>query len=266
MRILVHATLVWACAAAPAAAQVAQQAAQVYAGVGLTPKLGSTVPLDLTFTNAEREAIELRELFGQKKPVVLTFVYHTCPMLCSAVLDGLTRSLQEIPWVPGRDFTLVAVSIDAEDTAERSVSVRERYLGRLPHQDAHWEFLTGDADAIAALTEATGFGFKWVESQQEYAHPAAVILLTSEGVIARYLPDMAPRPRDLRASIVEASEGTVGGLLDRAFLYCFQFDPTANSYVLAARRAMKVGGGLTALALLASLSLLWAREYRRAGW
>ncbi|MCY4158112.1 MAG: SCO family protein [Bacteroidetes bacterium] len=240
-----------------------EQASIAYEGVGLSPRLGEQIPLDLVFTNSRGESVVLGDYFHQDRPVVLTFVYHTCPMLCSALLDGVTRSLEEVPWAPGSNYEMITVSFSPADTPERATQQRARYLRRLDHEDADWEFLTGDDASIAALTEATGFMFKWVEEQGEYAHPAAVIVLSNEGMITRYLPDIAPKGRDLRAAIVEASNGTVGSFLDRAFLYCFQFDPTANSYVLVARRAMQVGGGITAVLLIAFLSILWMKDPKK---
>jgi len=247
----------------PLYAQLTEQASIAYEGVGLSPRLGEQIPLDLIFANSFGETVTLENYFHQERPVVLTFVYHTCPMLCSALLDGVTRSLEDVPWALGSDYKMVTVSFSPSDTPERAAKQRDRYLGRLNHKDAEWDFLTGDEAAITALTEATGFMFKWVEEQGEYAHPAAVIVLSDEGVITRYLPDISPKGRDLRAAIVEASNGTVGNLLDRAFLYCFQFDPTSNSYVLVARRAMQVGGGVTALLLIAFLSILWVTDTKK---
>ncbi len=243
-------------------AQLTEQASIAYEGVGLSPRLGEQIPLDLVFINSHGETVTLREYFHQDRPVVLTFVYHTCPMLCSALLDGITRSLDDVPWAPGDGYEMVTVSFSPEDTPERAAEQRTRYLRRLDQQDAEWHFLTGNETSIQALTQATGFMFKWVEEQQEFAHPAAVIVLSDEGIITRYLPDLAPKGRDLRAAIVEASDGMVGNLLDRAFLYCFQFDPTSNSYVLVARRAMQVGGGITALLLIASLGFLWMKDMK----
>ena len=248
----------------PLYAQLTEQAAIAYEGVGLSPRLGENIPLDLVFTNSQGETVTLAEYFHRDRPVVLTFVYHTCPMLCSTLLDGVTRSLQDIPWAPGSNYEMLTVSFSPYDTPERAAQQRARYLGRLDHKEAEWRFLTGNETSIAALTEATGFMFKWVEKESEYAHPAAVIVLSDEGVITRYLPDIAPKGRDLRAAIVEASDGTVGNLLDRAFLYCFQFDPTSNSYVLVARRAMQVGGGITALLLVAFLSILWMNDTKKS--
>ncbi len=244
----------------PLYAQLTEQASLAYEGVGLSPHLGETIPLDLVFTDSRGTLSSLNDYFYQGRPVVLTFVYHTCPMLCSALLDGVTRTLDDVSLTPGRDYEMITVSFSPEDTPERAAQQRSRYLRRLRHENAEWHFLTGDESSISALTKATGFKYKWVKDQGEYAHPAAVIVLSEEGVITRYLPDLAPQGRDFRAAIVEASDGRVGTLLDRAFLYCFQFDPTSNSYVLVAQRAMQVGGGITALLLIASLSLLWMKE------
>lgn len=248
----------------PVLGQVKEQANRLYEGVGLTPRLGNQVPLDLRFTGSEGQQVALSDIFGQERPVVLTFVYHTCPMLCSLLLDGVTRALADLPFTPGREYELITVSFGAADTPESAARQRERYMKQLDRSEAEWHFLTGSESAINSLTQSVGFAYKWVEEQQEYAHPAAVIFLSDSGSITRYLPDFAPQARDVRAAIVESSQGTVGTLLDRAFLFCFQFDPTSNSYVLVATRAMQVGGGLTALALLMSLGLLWMRELKRA--
>ena len=247
----------------PVFAQLSEQASLAYDGVGLSPRLGDQIPLDLEFTDSRGQTLQLGDYFHQDRPVVLTFVYHTCPMLCSALLDGVTRSLEDVSWPPGSNYEMITVSFSPEDTPERAAAQRSRYLRRLEDDNAEWHFLTGDESSIVALTQATGFQYKWVEEQGEFAHPAAVIIFSQEGVITRYLPDIAPRGRNLRAAIVEASAGTVGNLLDRAFLYCFQFDPTSNSYVLVARRAMQVGGGITALLLIASLSLLWVKDIKK---
>ena len=244
----------------PLYAQLTEQASLAYEGVGLAPHLGERIPMDLSFTDSEGASRTLQEYFHQGRPVILTFVYHTCPMLCSALLDGLTRSLKDVPWAPGSNYEMLTVSFSPDDTPEQAARQRARYLRRLPHKDPVWHFLTGDEPEISALTESTGFQFKWVEEQGEYAHPAVVIVLSEDGVITRYLPDLLPNGRDLRAAIVEASQGTVGNLLDRAFLYCFRFDPSSNSYVLVAQRAMQIGGGITVLLLIVSLSLLWMKK------
>ncbi len=249
----------------PAAAQVVEQAQQAYEGVGIDQRLGEVVPADLVFRNETGEAVELGAYFDGTRPVLLTLVYHTCPMLCNTLLDGLIGTLKPMDWTPGGEYELLTISFNAIDTPELAARQKARYVAQLgkPDAAAGWHFLTGDEAAINALTEAVGFNYRWAEEQQEFVHPAALIFLSGEGKITRYLPDLKPRPRDVRASLVEASEGAVGSVLDRVFLYCFQFDPEANSYALHAVNAMKIGGFLTLLALGSMLFVLWRRETRK---
>ena len=244
-----------------AQAQSAAHVARAYSGVGLTPKLGAEIPPDLVFLRSDSTVVPMGTLL--ERPTLLTFVYHTCPMLCSVLLDGLTQALEAVPWTPGVEFDLVTVSISPDETPSLAAKQRERHLARLGRPEAEWHFLTGEESAIRALAESVGFGYSWVEEQGEYAHPAALIFLSEDGVVTRYLADVAPQGRDVRAALVEASEGSIGSLLDRAFLFCFQYDPTANSYVLAARRTMRLGGIMAAIALMSLLAVLWRRELIR---
>jgi len=243
-------------------AQVTEQAARTYEGVGLMPRLGEQVPLDISFRNESGQKVALGDFFGHDRPVILTFVYHTCPMLCSALLEGVTATLRELDWTPGDTYDMLTVSFSPDDTPVMAARQKTRYVQQLSKPAAEWHFLTGDESSITALTEAVGFQYQWVEEQQEYVHPAAMIFLGADGTITRYLPDLIPDLRDVRASLVEASEGTIGSLLDRAFLYCFMFDPMRNSYVLRATVAMRIGGMIAALMLVVSLFILWRQDIR----
>ena len=243
-------------------AQVSAHAAQTFDGVGLRPKVGAVVPLDTYFTDSSGHVTSLDELLSGDKPAILTFVYHTCPMLCNALLDGVTRTLQEIPWAPGSEYNMITISIDPKDSPDVARRQQELYIQRLGVEDTEWHFLTGQEDQIRQVTEAVGFGYRWDEGIKEYAHPAAIIVLTSNGTISRYFPEIAPQPRDLRASLVEAGSGALGTLADRIFLFCFQYDPARNSYVMTAKTAMRVGGVLTTLVVALGLCLLWIRESR----
>jgi protein SCO1/2 len=46
-------------------------------------------------------------------------------------------------------------------------------------------------------------------------------------------------------------------------LYCFQYDPKANSYVANAYNLMRLGGGLTVVGLGLMLLFFWRRERHR---
>ena len=245
----------------PASAETMPDA---FEDVGITERLGEAVPLDIPLVNAAGETTVLRDYLGTGKPVVLAYVYHSCPLLCSLVLDGLSASIEGTDLVPGTDYEVIAVSFDKRDTPADAAAARSKYLAQTDQVGLEdgWHFLTASEEAIGRLTRATGFGFKWDQRQQEYVHNAALIFVSPDGTITRYLYGIEYPPPDFRKAVLEASEGTVGSTLDRILLYCFVYDPAANSYVLHALNVMKIGGLLTLGLLGTLLAFYWLRERR----
>lgn len=244
--------------AEPAAAQ---STPPVPAGVGVEERLGEPIAADAVFLDETGTEVRISDLLGGETPVILNFVYHECPMLCSLLLDGFSRTLQEMAFTPGDEFEIITVSFSATETPDVAARSKERYTASLDASAADgWHFLTGTEEEIARLAESAGFQFRWVESQDQFAHPAALIFLSPGGTITRYLHGMTFTAADVRRAVVEASDGEVGSAMDRVLLYCFQYDPDANSYVLHATNLMKLGGLLTLLVLGAGLFLFWRRE------
>ena len=232
--------------------------------VGVDEQLGEALPLDLEFRDEAGAVVRLEEFFDGERPVLLNLVYHSCPMLCNVFLDNVTKTMQAMAWRPGKEFEVLTVSFNAIETPELAARQKARYVAALgkPEAAAGWHFLTGDSTAIGALTDAVGFRYAWVEDEQEFAHPATLVFLSGDGRVMRYLYGFDVPAGDVRAALVEASEGKVGTALDQFVLLCFQYDPLANSYVPHALTLMKIGGGLAALALLALLAFFWRRERR----
>lgn len=240
----------------------AQSTPPVPKGVGVEEQLGEPIASDAVFLDESGAEVRISDLMDGETPVILNFVYHECPMLCSLLLEGFSKTLQELAFAPGDEFDVITVSFSATETPDLAARQKERYLASLdaPTAEEGWHFLTGTEDEIARLAESAGFQFRWVESQDQFAHPAALIFLAPDGTITRYLHGMTFTASDVRRAVVEASNGTVGSAVDRVLLYCYQYDPDANSYVLHATNLMKLGGLLTLLVLGAGLLLFWRRE------
>ncbi len=254
---------------APAQArQPAGKLPRAFEGVGVVEQPGTFIPRDLVFQDETGTDVTLGTYFDGERPVLLNFVYHDCPMLCSLVLEELTKTMQAMEWVPGVQFEVVTVSFSEKETPDLAARAKARYLARLDRPEAArgWHFLTGSLENIQALTGAVGFQYKWVEEageNGEYAHPTTLIFLSGDGKVTRYLHGMTYPPRDVRTALVEASEGKVGTTVDKILLYCFHYDPEAGSYVPYAANLMRLGGGVTVLVLGLLLFLLWRRERRR---
>lgn len=231
-------------------------------GVGIEEQLGAFIPGDLEFSNAEGERVSLDSLMDTDRPVILNFVYHDCPMLCSVLLDSFTDTMTRMEWTPGSEFDVLTVSFSATETPDLAARQKDRYLQKLGREGAEsgWHFLTGEEEAIQQFAASTGFQFKWVESRKEFAHPSLLIFLSPEGKITRYLHGLYHEPADIRKALVEASNGTVGTAVDQILMYCFQYDPAANSYVLHASNLMKIGALFTMLFIGLGIWLLRRRE------
>jgi protein SCO1/2 len=191
-------------------------------------------------------------------------LYYRCTMLCPIVLDAVMRPLKALPFQPGREFTIVTVSIDPRETPEQAARKQQEVLARAeqPIAPAGWRFLTGDQAAIAGLTDAVGFRYRYDAHQDEYAHAAGLVLLTADGRVSGYHYGVDIAPRDLRLGLVQAAEGKIGSAVDQVLLLCYHYDPVTGRYTLAIQNVMRVAGSATVLGLGVLLLVLLRRERR----
>jgi protein SCO1/2 len=247
-------------AMSPLQAQVMQMPSEL-AGVDIVENIGERIDLDLQFTSENGYQIPLRSLFGKGKPVLLNFVYYRCPMLCNLVLNGQTAALKDLAWTVGKEFDVVTISIAPEEGFDLAKAKKKYYLDSYERPtEGGWRFLTDFQGNTRRLANQVGFNYRWDEKTQQWAHAAAIMLLTPDGRISRYLYGVRFKDRDLRLGLTEASEGKLGSVGDKLLLFCFHYDPEAKGYVPFARNIMKIGGGLSVLLLGIVLSFLFRRE------
>lgn len=234
---------------------------------GITEKLG--VVIDFSSYSLRDELgrqRNLQELMVAGKPVILNFVYYNCPSLCGLVLNGLLKGLQELDWTAGEQFEIVTVSMDARETAALAREKKANYLdayGRATQ--GGWHFLTGSEAQVRALAKAVGFGFRWDSESQQFAHSAALILLTPEGKISRYLYGIDFPEKNLKLALLEASGGRVSSITDRVLLFCFKYDPSSRGYALQAYRLVQAGSAGSVVIFGGYLIFFWRRQKKRPG-
>ena len=256
--------------------QVAGERIAELEGVGIEQHLEAQLPLDATFTDASGQPFALGEAFDEI-PVILTLNYFDCPQLCDMQLANLALAMGTMGLQLGEDYKVVTISIDPKDTPKKMGELRDRYVlsyleSSLGAEEdrveatakSGWICLTGEVLEIDRVAETVGFGYRWLEVREEYAHQAANILCSPSGKVMRYLEEIDPALAGvLRLSLVEASEGKVGTLFDGMFLNCFKFDPTAGQYTLAATRLLKVAAALTVLAVITGVFFMKRGESQR---
>ena len=255
-------------------------------GVTVDEHLGGRVPLDAKFRTQDGAQVTLGEVLRGELPAILTFNYSDCPMLCSVQLNGLTAALpavgqpgpspvrtepslapgdtRDVVFRVGRQFRIVTIDLEPTETLDKARAMRRRYIDRLPEDqraaaESGWTFLVaatpGDDAAIRRVADAVGFRYAYIQERAEWAHPAALIMMTATGVVTRYLYGIEFEPAVMRESIYKA------GLAEPAsavgfMLRCYHYDPGANSHARAGVVALQIGAAGFVVLLAAGLAFL----------
>ncbi len=251
-----------------ARAQVAVMPAELEE-VDVVEHLDKPLPKDAVFRDHTGKVVRLGDYFDGKRPVAFTLAYHTCKVVCSMVLGATVESIKGIPWTLGKEYRGLTISIDPRDTPAAAAKKRRQMLGLYARDgiDANsvgsWDFLVGDAANIAKVTKAVGFKYRYDERNDQYAHPAAMMMLKPDGQMARYLYGLTFDPKDVRLGLLEASQGRSISTIEKVILYCYMYDPIGAKYVIVAQNVMKIGGVITVIAISSFLGLMWSREKKR---
>lgn len=248
----------------PAFAQVNRETPDALQDLGVEEHLGDFIPLDAKFATSEGDSVVLGDLLEEGKPVLLNPLYYECPMLCGLVIDGVIKVVDELAWKPGKEFIVLSISIDPNEDAKLAAKSKENYLSGMDSTEkAGWHFLTGNKEQIDRVIEAVGFEYKEIEKTGEFAHSAAIMLLSPEGKITRYLYGITYDSFNVRSALYESADGKIGTTVDKLVMYCYQYDPDSGSYAPVAINIMKLGGLATLIILGIFLGLLWLREKRK---
>lgn len=242
--------------------------------VGFDQKLGAKVPLDLTFTDENGKEVTIKECVDGK-PCILILAYYRCPMLCGEVLAGALDVCKMLKTLTiGKDFNIVTVSFDPKESPDLALAKKRHFVNEYGRKEADfgWKFLTSkDKQAIEQLASSVGFRFEYDKSIKEYNHASGIMIMTPEGIVSRYMPGIEYFDRDddgkvskdasksLRLALVDAGDGQIGSISDRAFLTCYRYNPHTGKYSADVKFLVRCGGVLT----LVVIGIGFLIEYRR---
>lgn len=229
---------------------------------GIDRHEGAHVPLDIVFHDENGHDITLAQA-GQGKPILLAPVLHRCPNICGLTLAGLAEAVQVQKFVAGRDFSLIAFGIDPREGPAEARASMDELRRAFPALQTGTHAVTGTALDIAAVVGPLGYRYAWDEDLNQYAHIAAVAVLTADGRLSRWLYGITPDPTDVRLALTEAGEGRLGTWTDQLLLLCYHYDPQTGRYGPLIWTLLRVAGGGTVL--LGASFIGWAllRERRR---
>ena len=198
--------------------------------IGIVEKLGDTLPMQLEVYDERGYRVALKDVV--KLPTVLTFVYFRCPSICSPLLTEVSRIVEKLDLEPNRDYQIVTLSFDHREKPDLAAQKKESYLNAMKRKidPDGWRFLTADSVTIRQITDASGFYFK--QDGNDYIHAGALIVISPEGKVTRYINGIQYLPFDVKMAVMEAAEGRTGPTIAKLLKFCYRYDPDQRTYTM----------------------------------
>ena len=216
--------------------------------VGVIEKLGDTIPMHLQFLNENNDTVVLGDIID--RPTILSLVYFDCPGICSPLMSGVSDAISKMDMELGTDYKILTISFNTKDTPEKAKIKKNNFVQKISKENReHWVYLTGAQENIDAITEAVGFKYK--AQGMDFAHAGAIMMLSPEGKITRYLygkgsvtmfgnqnASMTFLPFDVKMAVIEAQQGIERPTINKILEYCFAYDSSGKTYTLQITRIM----------------------------
>jgi protein SCO1 len=247
----------------PSPSRPAPVGASDLAELAFRPHPGARLPLTATLTDESGRPVALGTYFG-KSPVILVLDYLRCTSLCGVTLRNLTAgALDKLPLQPGRDYQIVAISIDPRDTPADAAAARTKYAALLDRQWAErgMHFLTAPAPAVREIATTIGFPYRYDSLLDAYIHPAGFIVAAPDGVISRYIEGVAVAPRNLVGALADAEQDKSPGLLTRIVLLCHVQGVPLGRFTVPVLTAFTAADLAAGFALIALFTVIRRRRH-----
>lgn len=207
--------------------------------IGIIERLDEFIPRDVVISDIDGNPVDFYSLLD--KPTVLALVYYRCPGICSPFTQGIADVISRTDLVIGQDFQVITVSFDPREGPELARTNRNNYHHQIKMEfdPDGWQFFVADSENIRKLTEAVGFRYK--QTGFDYLHTTAMIFISDQGKITRYLHGTYFLTIDLKMAVIETAQGKSGPSFSRVLAFCYSYDPAGQQYVL---NVTKIGGML----------------------
>jgi protein SCO1 len=237
----------------------------------IVDKSGSPLPLDDQFTTADGKAVKLGDFFNHGKPVILTMVYFSCPLMCGETQRQIAQSVVEKPGglEPGKDYDIVVVSIDPDDTPDAAKQKQAKYrdLANLQPNDPAITYLVGTQDSIKELADSIGFEYKrnWGPVSDKFVHQPGIFICTPDGKLSHTITGLVFQNDELYQSLRTASNGKIGSGFTALAISCgaMHYNPLTGRYEMNPYFWVGTATGLVTLLTLGGfLTMMWRAEVR----
>jgi protein SCO1/2 len=238
----------------------ARLTASALGDAGVAPPQSAHIPRETLWRDMHGGSVDLTRVLGDR-PSLLLFADFTCSTLCGPILTLVTSALADVPLKPGADYHLIVLGLDPKDGASEAASMKRKQI-TVPAIAKATTFLSADQATVLRVANAVGYRYSYDAEHDQFAHPAAALVLAADGRLVRVLSGLGLTSTDLHLALIEAGEGRVGNFGDRVRLLCYGFDAASGTYTASVHRALMISSAIGAMALIGLIAGLSWRSSR----
>jgi protein SCO1/2 len=227
--------------------------------VEVLPPPGAQTPMEGRWRDEMGAIVTIKQVMAGL-PTLLIFADFTCTTLCGPILTFVADALAQ-SGLPSSGYRLVVLGIDPKDGPREAAALKRDRIAD-GEVAAAATLLTSDQATIQQTAESVGYRFTYDAAHDQFAHPAAVLVLTGDGRVTRVLSGLGITANDFRLALTEAGQGRIGTFRDQVRLLCYGFDPSTGLYTVSIYRALAAASGLTIVILAAGIGWLSLRRPR----
>lgn len=215
---------------------------------------------DYTVIDQDGNKLPLKSLL--KKPLIVSFIYTSCPAICPTITGSLASITEQIGPDWGDKFNILTVGIDITNDTP---STMKEHAQRFIKDFTHWKFVSfEDQKTLDRFLKEFNFYYSKL-GEGNFDHINMISVLDGSGVIYRHIYGITYKPEDVKAALSDilvgkkpssAYSGLIGGLK----LFCSVYDPHTKSYTISF--AILLNYFIQACILFGALYLTWAKSIR----
>jgi len=103
---------------------------------------------DLRMKDKQGESVNIRELLNQDQPVMVNFIFTTCPTICPVLSSTFSVVNREL----GSESQLTMISISIDPEQDTPATLRD-YASKFSAKE-NWKFITGQIESSISLQKA----------------------------------------------------------------------------------------------------------------
>ncbi len=228
--------------------------------------LGAPIRKDFAMIDNEGKSFVLGEMLG--KPMILLFSYYGCGGSCPIMNTLLKQALDKIDrFKLGTDFNVLTISFDQHDNANTMRTfVNENKLSQ--HSANGWRhaLLQNKETDLEQLTSSVGYKFFWSRADEVFLHPNALIFLTPQGRVARYLYGTSIAPDNIEKALIDADWGRISNssnVIDILTGVCYSYNFKEGKYSFNLSLVAGLAALIFGLSLIGLSTLIYRHKMRQ---